>query len=231
MSTPVPLALVLEQHLSPERLGPYRRATGGALSEALRLYRWNAAVSGALFEDLGVLEVVLRNALDARLTLWHTARHAAGEWWDDPDGVLAPERHDDIADAVARVRRSPVTRGRVLAELNFGFWRYLLAGRYEHTLWTPALRLAFPHLRPARRADVGDRVDALNRLRNRIAHHEPVHGQALAARHDDLLAVVGAISPPVREWLGRTSRVPGILSLRPAPGTRPAWAAGGGQRQ
>lgn len=195
---------------------------GGHLPDALRLYRWNAAVSGALFEDLGVLEVVLRNALDEQLAAWHAARHGGGSWRDDPDGVLSPERHEDIDAAIARVRRTPVTHGRVLAELNFGFWRYLLAGRYEHALWTPVLRLAFPALVPARRSDVGDRVDRLNRLRNRIAHHEPVHAHPMADRHDDMLSVVGAISPPVRDWLERTSRVPSLLAQRPVPGATSA---------
>ncbi len=215
MSTPAPLAVVLEQNLSTERLGPYRRAAGGSLPDALRLYRWNAAISGALFEDLGVLEVVLRNALDAQLVAWHGKSYSVGEWWDDPGGVLEPERHDDIADAVRRGWRTPQTRGRVLAELNFGFWRYLLSARYEHALWTPALRLAFPALKPARRSLVGEKVDALNRLRNRVAHHEPVHAHPLPARHDELLFVVRAISPQVEDWLRRTSRFPSLLAQRP----------------
>ncbi|WP_440311559.1 hypothetical protein [Leucobacter chromiireducens] len=36
----------------------------------------------------------------------------------------------------------------MIAELNLGFWRFLLAKRYEETLWTGTLRHAFPHLLP-----------------------------------------------------------------------------------
>lgn len=217
MTTPAPkpLALVLEERLSAERLGSYRRAVGGALTEALRLYRWNMAISAAFYENLGVLEVVLRNAVDHELTTWHHARHGSGKWWDDPAGVLEPARHDDVAVARGRVHRNPVTHGRVLAELNFGFWRFLLASRYENTLWTPALRHAFPNLKPARRSLVGDRVERLNRFRNRVAHHEPVHHLPLFDRHEDMLFVLDAICVETGQWVRRTSRVQSMLALKP----------------
>ena len=70
--------------LAPERLAPYRRATGGDLNEAVRLYEWNLAVSDALYEALGILEVVLRNALSTQLAVplgprSHRAPMALGE--------------------------------------------------------------------------------------------------------------------------------------------------------
>ncbi|HXL93420.1 MAG TPA: hypothetical protein VN969_31200 [Streptosporangiaceae bacterium] len=38
----------------------------------------------------------------------------------------------------------PVVPGKVVAELHFGFWRYLLASKYYTALWVPALSAAFP---------------------------------------------------------------------------------------
>ncbi|ELB86058.1 hypothetical protein Rwratislav_46905, partial [Rhodococcus wratislaviensis IFP 2016] len=58
----------------------------------------------------------------------------------------------------------------------FGFWRFLHSRSYEATLWTPSLRHAYPHQTPRRRSDV---YNHLNTLRNRIAHHEPIHGPAI----------------------------------------------------
>jgi len=56
-------ASVIVAALSPERIAPYLRATGGGnLDVAVRLYEWNLAISGALYEALGIVEVVLRNA-------------------------------------------------------------------------------------------------------------------------------------------------------------------------
>lgn len=69
--------------------------------------------------------------------------------------------------------------GRVVAELTFGFWRYLLIARYEHSLWNPAIRAKFSalgHLSGTdSRRQVYDRVENLNYLRNRVAHHEPIY--------------------------------------------------------
>ena len=59
---------LVASYLTAERLRSYTAAGGGDLSKALALYDWNAAISGALHEDLGRVEVVLRNAIDMALT-------------------------------------------------------------------------------------------------------------------------------------------------------------------
>jgi hypothetical protein len=55
----------------------------------------------------------------------------------------------------------------------------------------------------------------LNRLRNRVAHHEPIHGRDLAGDHVDLLAVAGWMHPMVAAWIAGLSRVPAVLAARP----------------
>jgi hypothetical protein len=51
-----PIELVLQHRISPERLPPYIRETP-TLHEAIRLYRWNIELSGAVYEALHVFEV------------------------------------------------------------------------------------------------------------------------------------------------------------------------------
>ncbi|MCO5973185.1 hypothetical protein [Actinoallomurus soli] len=104
-----------------------------------------------------------------------------------------------------------------MSELGFGFWRYLLSARYEQSLWTPALRHAFPELRPQRRREVADRVARLHLLRNRLAHHEPIHRRDLAADHADLIFVASAICPHAAAWIERNSTVTAVVSRRPGP--------------
>jgi hypothetical protein len=213
-----PLAAVLEARLSVDRLAPYRVAVPARdLQAALRLYEWNSAVAAAFFQDLGHLEVLLRNALNDELVAWHTRAGRAGHWYDDPAGVLDGRRHEDLAAARDRLRREGKTEtpGRIVAELNFGFWRFLLAHRYQTVLWAPALRLAFPHLQPRRLDLVYDPVQRLNKLRNRIAHHEPIHPLDLHALHGDLLRIVGYIDPAAEAWLSTLSTVPTQLQQRP----------------
>ena len=63
--------------LTPERLSSYLAATGGDLYRALDLYEWNARLGAAVFEDLGYLEGVLRNACHAQLDRWNRSNLGA----------------------------------------------------------------------------------------------------------------------------------------------------------
>jgi len=202
--------------LSPERFAPYLHATGGDLHAALRLYEWNLAISGALYEALGILEVVLRNSLSTQLAVHHGT--LAGQWYDDPLGVLSDLAHDDIAAARRRVRKlgRAETPGRVVAELSLGFWKFLLAKRYEATLWTGYLRLAFPRLQPQRRAVVYRALDEMHTVRNRIAHHERIHGRDLAADMLTIYRLLDWIDADVRAWAVSLSRFQSIVASRPS---------------
>ncbi len=94
------------------------------------------------------------------------------------------------------------TESKVVAELSFGFWRYLLARRY-----TALLRPAFPHLGGSDRRTLELPVTNVHRLRNRVAHHEPVIAESIPARYDDILTIVGAVDPALRTWVDSDSRV------------------------
>lgn len=209
-------ASVVLRHLSAARLSTYLRATGGDLDAAVELYRWNAAVSAALWESIGHAEVVLRNAIHDALSERHTARSRPGQWYDDPAHELDQHARDDIATAIRRTRAgaSPPA-GKVVAELSFGFWRYLLAKRYTAALW-PALRPAFPFLDGSDRRLLETPVAIVHRLRNRVAHHEPVIAEDLAAVHAAVLTIVGAADPALRTWVDGDSRVLTLVALRPA---------------
>jgi hypothetical protein len=155
--------VAVRQRLSLDRFARYEAASGG-LAGGLRLYEWNMEASAAFYSLLHGVEVVLRNALDEQMTRRHDALRLPGGWFDDPLGVLGPRLHDRIAEASRRIveQRRPVTASRLVSELSFGFWRFMLSAHYEHTLWIPVLRHAFPHLASRRRADVAKPVERLN---------------------------------------------------------------------
>jgi hypothetical protein len=209
----------IEPYLSRERLVPYRTAVGNDLDAALRLYEWNAQVGAAFLEVLGHVEIVLRNALDQQLHSWHASHGLPRQWYHDPLVLLDNHRHEDVRIALERLRRDgkAETPGRVVAELPFGFWRFLLGKRYQNTLWAHTLRHAFPALQPQRRSGVYDLVDEVSRLRNRIAHHEPVHGLPLAELHGRVLRLAGFIDSAVEQWITDVSRVTDVIAARPQP--------------
>jgi hypothetical protein len=201
--------------LSLDRLAPYFQATQGSHEGALELYKWNIEISGAFYEALSIAEVGLRNALHTQLTTFHGAR--PDYWYDNQQGLFNGGALSDISLARKRASRSGrvETPGRVVAELNFGFWKYILAKRYETTLWTPCLRHGFPGLANQHRTVVFDAVAELHSLRNRIAHHEPIYNRDLT---QDLLAtyrLIEWVSPETREWAVSFSRIQKCLLAAP----------------
>lgn len=209
----------LRKYLSEERFGPYLEASHGNASLALRLYAWNVAASAAMYGPLQVLEVTLRNAIHLRL-----AERFGGDWYDRLDGVLATGCLDRIADAKRSVQfqKTAVSSGRVVASLPLGFWVSLLGpggrrtdGRranYEMALWRPCLRSAFRHHESLSRKRAHAALDGLRKLRNRIAHHEPIFRRNLGADYRRILTVIGWMSPDAAQWAQRHSRMDDVLS-------------------
>ena len=207
----------LKRLMSPERLGSYEQEMGSPAG-AVALYEWNLAMSAALFESLGAVEVILRNAFHRELALRNSQRGGTGPWyrgtWIDTKG------RRDVATARDRATgwgRQPELEGKVIAELSFGFWRYLVAKRYQTTAW-PALQKAFP-MHPAGsatpRVEIEDRMQRIHVLRNRIAHHEPIFRRNVAHDYVDMLTLVGWISNEASGWVEDLSRVPALQAQRP----------------
>lgn len=212
----------VERYVTQARLGPYLAETGNDYALAEELYVWNLRVSGAFHEVLGVFEVALRNALCEQLRHWHGKR--TGTWLDDPTSTFDARRIEQIKAACRALSQKgkPLTEGHIVAELSFGFWRFLLSKRYQNTLWAPHLRKAFPGMRTQRREVVYKHVEALLTLRNRIAHHEPIHRfplADLADLHAAMLLVTSWIDPGMSNWLANLSRVPSVLAAKPNSGS------------
>ncbi|MET9296426.1 hypothetical protein [Streptomyces sp. NPDC003077] len=202
--------------ISPDRLNPYLTACGGDTAAALVLYRWNSDLAAAFFEPLGHLEIMLRNALDARLVARQQRRGRTAEWYTDPAVPLSGKARGDIVQARQRASGSGTAtpRGKIIAELSFGFWRFLLARQYRASLW-PDLAGAFPHAPDRALRTVEEPVKRLHQFRNRIAHHEGIWHLPLGARRDDIQTVLGFMAPAAAAWVADASRVDDVLARRP----------------
>lgn len=111
------------------------------------------------------LEVAIRNAAHHALT----AGYNAANWYDKA-------RFPNTGRMRFTTLRGESRRGagKVVAELTFGFWVELVSKPNQNVLWFGhGLRNAFPHT-STRRDQVHDRLKVIQRLRNRISHHERV---------------------------------------------------------
>jgi len=205
--------------VTAERLGSYLRASGGNVADAFALYEWNMRAAASVMELTSMIEVLARNALDRELRDWAHQRRAGATWLDvaplDQQGMADIRKARDRA---TRRGRRPEVHGRVVAELPLGFWRYLVESRYLTALWVPATHRAFPAGDPdlrSRQKDVAFRMQQLNFIRNRAAHHEPIHSRDLRKDLRSALDLAEWISPAAASWVANTTSLPSIISNRP----------------
>lgn len=205
--------------VTAERLGSYLRASGGNVADAFALYEWNMRAAASIMELTSMIEVLARNALDRELQDWAHRRRAGATWLDvaplDQQGMADIRKARDRA---TRRGRRPEVHGRVVAELPLGFWRYLVESRYLTSLWVPATHRAFPEGDPdlrTRQKDVAFRMQQLNFIRNRAAHHEPIHSRDLRKDLRSALDLAEWISPAAASWVANTTSLLSIISNRP----------------
>jgi hypothetical protein len=204
----------MKRFFSKPRLRSYLRAAGGDPQAAMRLYWWNVDASAALYAPLQCVELAVRNALHDCLV----AAYGRPDWWtvaplDDHGRRLVAEARGKCRKRLKRRRR--VTADDIVTELTFGFWANLLAAGYVRTLWVPTLHKAFPHLgRHGRRDDLYDDLWPVVRLRNRVMHHEPVHGEDLATDHARIYRVLDALDPDLGKEVRAMDRFPSVLARK-----------------
>ncbi|ULJ74489.1 hypothetical protein L2W42_21845 (plasmid) [Rhizobium gallicum] len=129
--------------------------------------------------------------------------------------VAAIKRVGDIETGDRVVAGRPRLVEQPDAELNWGFWTGILAKRYETSLWRPHLRSVFQSADPLTRGQIFVPLDDLRRLRNRIAHHEPILNRNIAADYQAILDLVGYICPTTAAWVDGHSQVAAILATKP----------------
>jgi hypothetical protein len=190
----------LEIRLSSDRLQPYRKSVDGNNERAIRLYEQNTLLAESLYGILQGLEIALRNSIHARLV----ASYGRPDWWNAIQ--LKPEQAMMLRSAEESLQRAdkPLEASRIVAELSFGFWTGLTGPRYSD-LWRDHLVKIFPR-RPVQRNEVQIRLNSIRKLRNRIAHHEPILFSGQLQKYvNQIFDTLSWISPVTARWVRSNS--------------------------
>lgn len=188
--------------LSAPRLGTYLHAADGDEAHALDLYVWNARVCAALMVPAHFAEVATRNAVDQVLTTVYGQR-----WpWDYGFELSVPSGgpYDARRDLVY-TRGKYSTTGKVIAELRFAFWQKTFTSRHDGRLWVPHILAAFPGATTTDPKKLRGRIyadlEVIRKLRNRMAHHEPVFTRDLRRDVGRMYELVDLRSAPTGAWV------------------------------
>lgn len=182
-----------EDVMSATRMARYLAASGNNTRKAMTLYRKNLSLCQELFTVINCFEISLRNRVDRHYSIPH-----GNDWIKDsiqPGGIFDGKQNKVTKRVINTcLQRLPnYTHSKLVAELDFGFWRYLFAQPQFFAAGQSLLQI-FP-AKPTSTAAIQynhtyvfNALGQVNDLRNRIAHHEPICFAVGQARRDTTYA-------------------------------------------
>ncbi|MCF4006140.1 Abi family protein [Corynebacterium uropygiale] len=201
------------------------------------LYVWNTRITKAFLEDIQHIEVLLRNRMDDALTSRCTMKNGSEtvSWFSNEKLALSKKNGEQLNRAIRKVedKCGVSTHGKVIAELPFDFWYYLLSKSYSTTVWPCFHKLL--RVESAKRVKGGlqripvpDRqqfkkqVGIIYTLRNRCSHHEPIvkdnfkkESSSLDRKQMAIEKVANWLDPDAADWILKNSRVNLVRAQRP----------------
>jgi hypothetical protein len=228
-----PGELPLETLISAARFAKYRAAARGNVDQAARLYMWNARLSSAYWPAIALLEVSIRNALNDRLCARLNCSPATG-WHSDalsdrPRIHLVERDRDKLKKSIETFhrrqgggpgQRAEPTGDDVVGGTSLGLWVALCGEgsprqdpryNYHRNLWRPGLFRAFPGYEGPSPADkpgpIRDALREFERLRNRIAHHEPIYMLNHTHQAENIEVLGSWINPSLSTYLAESDEV------------------------
>lgn len=145
----------------------------------LELYTLNIKASKALYPILCVIEVELRNSIYTMLQTLY------GEQWLENElvkqNILLDYEYNELKKAYLKLekRYKKITEGKIISELNFGFWVGLCSKKYNPKIWTKkgAFRgvfINYPQNKQEQIHELSIKLTKIKKLRNRVFHYEPI---------------------------------------------------------
>jgi hypothetical protein len=205
----------IEKSISSSRLSTYKNHSANSSTQLIANYVLNAKISENFYFLLQNLEVALRNAIyDAFMKHYpHRNFFYLNETNPRNRYKSRQENHDRecwkmLCGAKYKLRNvSHINDGKIIAELNFGFWtKLLLSTDNKYTnMWRTIFVDVFPNYNIVHSIDndkvvIGDRIDKIRLFRNRIFHYEPIFNYPnLEQIHDDIIEVLGWINKDMQK--------------------------------
>lgn len=210
--------LNIPKTLSDPRFATYLRHCNNDKALALQLYQWNLELSSAFIIPLHLLEISIRNAVVEGLESVHTHNWAWNQGFirslPNPSRGYSPQRN------LREVARTHPTAGKVVADLKFVFWEKMFTARHDARLWNHHINNAFPHAPNSMtisqlRAQLYDDIFIIRKLRNRIAHHEPIFSRDLQEDYNKIYELISWRDTDTANWMCEIQSVTGLILEKP----------------
>lgn len=159
-------------------------------------YNWSDLISSAFWQVISKIEVLLRNRINDVLK-----NNIDKNWFDlnknNQTGIFFSKYHaESIEKALGNIRRKQkiVNNGRVVSELNMGFWTDFLDISFSNSSNQSTKQIGWQYFIPEilpgykygnkdphrywnnekNKQKLKEKLNDIKEIRNRIAHHEPI---------------------------------------------------------
>lgn len=169
-------------NISIERLKSFIHNENDTIEKVLSRYIDNIQISQSLYPELSVLEITLRNSIDTMLRA-----NFSKNWLEEEikfNKILTKKDYNTLLSTYNSTKEEcknnlkEFTQGKVIANLNFGFWTSLCSKQYSLTIWhkKKCFRSVFVNYPSTKQeiSKISRHLYEIRRLRNRIFHYEQI---------------------------------------------------------
>lgn len=167
---------------SVERLKSFIYSNNDTIDDVIERYSNNVIISEALYPALCTLEIILRNAIDSVMKSnfsknWIEDELKNNSLLDKSDYQLLVNAYN-LTKKECKLSSKEFTIGKVIANLNFGFWTNLCVKKYSPKIWNrmscfKGVFVNYPNHKPEI-AIISKKLYIIRKFRNRIFHYEQI---------------------------------------------------------
>jgi hypothetical protein len=157
----------------------------------------------------------------ARMSTYENAAGKTGN--DDPAALELYSWNAQVSNPrrdLQNSRKHQLTTGKVIPELKFVFWQQMFTSRHDLRVWNGQLVSVLPNMDatksvPQLRQGIYNDLEELRKLRNRIAHHEPIFRRTLADDMQRIHDLVALRCHVTAAWMMNNQQASAFISRRP----------------
>jgi hypothetical protein len=199
---------------SEERIASFLYSKNETFKEVATHYIDNIKISQSIYPELCTLEVILRNAIDDALKT-----HISKTWIEDEinNNVLLDEYdYQTLLKAYNETKKDcksvskEFTIGKVVANLNFGFWTNICGKKYNAKIWNKpkcfySVFVKYPYKRSIN--NISKKLYTIRRFRNRVFHYEKIfkYPNRTLNMYNDILEILSYLPNDQFEVLKKAS--------------------------
>lgn len=191
-------------------------------AETLDNYWWNILLSKEIYSIIALFEVSFRNSIALSIN-----KNIHKNWICDKfyiENLLDKKSFPFYLKAYEKLKNNgKLTEGKLIAELNLGFWINLFNKKYRVRLWNnkKIFEDIFPFYNqflPDRLNYIYPKLKEIQKIRNRISHHEAIfdYKYGLNNFYSDLLECLSWVDPELKSKALQISSFEEIWNKKPS---------------